>query len=51
MGKLQPNKALHRLDPDVAEVFPNDKTVNEALRGLLKIMEATRLVKVSSEHS
>ncbi|MDS4041674.1 MAG: hypothetical protein RKP20_10905 [Candidatus Competibacter sp.] len=39
------------LDPDVAEVFPNDKTVNEALRGLLKIMEATRLVKVSSEHS
>jgi len=30
------------LDPDVAAAFPNDKTVNEALRGLLKIMQTTR---------
>ena len=37
------------LEPDVAEAFPNDKAVNEALRGLLKIMEASRLRnKVSS---
>lgn len=39
------------LDPDVAEAFPNDKTVNEALRGLLKIIEITRLTKASSPRS
>ncbi len=33
------------LDPDVAKAFPNDKIVNEALRGLLKIIESTRLTK------
>jgi hypothetical protein len=29
------------LEPEVAKVFPNDKAVNEALRGLIKIAEAT----------
>lgn len=29
------------LDPEVAKVFPNDAAVNEALRGLMKIAEAT----------
>jgi hypothetical protein len=29
------------LEPEVAQVFPNDKAVNEALRGLMKIAEAT----------
>ncbi|HEX6901728.1 MAG TPA: hypothetical protein VF789_18540 [Thermoanaerobaculia bacterium] len=29
------------LEPKVAKVFPNDKAVNEALRGLIKIAEAT----------
>lgn len=29
------------LDPEVAKVFPNDKVVNEALRGLIKIAEST----------
>lgn len=29
------------LEPEVAKVFPNDKAVNEALRGLMKIAEAT----------
>jgi hypothetical protein len=29
------------LEPDVASVFPNDKAVNEALRGLIKIAEST----------
>ncbi|MGK7896719.1 MAG: hypothetical protein AB4372_24655 [Xenococcus sp. (in: cyanobacteria)] len=28
-----------RLDPDVAEVFPNADAVNEALRFLIRIME------------
>nr|VFJ87696.1 MAG: hypothetical protein BECKLFY1418B_GA0070995_100767 [Candidatus Kentron sp. LFY] len=25
------------LEPDVAEAFPNDKAVNDALRGLLRV--------------
>lgn len=29
------------LEPEVAKVFPNDKVVNEALRGLIKIAEST----------
>lgn len=29
------------LEPEVAKVFPNDKAVNEALRGLIKIAEST----------
>ena len=30
------------LDPDVAEVFPDSKSVNEILRALLKIMKRRR---------
>lgn len=30
------------LEPEVARVFPNDKAVNEALRGLIKVAEAAR---------
>ena len=29
------------LEPEVAEVFPNDKAVNEALRGLLEVAATT----------
>jgi hypothetical protein len=29
------------LDPEIAEAFPNDKAVNEALRGLLEVAETT----------
>jgi len=29
------------LEPAVAKAFPNDKAVNEALRGLLEVAEAT----------
>lgn len=29
------------LEPEVAKVFPNDKVVNEALRGLIKIAKST----------
>jgi hypothetical protein len=28
------------LEPEVAKAFPNDKAVNEALRGLIRIAEA-----------
>ena len=37
------------LDPDVAKAFNNSKSVNEALRSLLKLTQATqRLTKRSS---
>lgn len=29
------------LDPDVANVFDNDKAVNEALRTMIRVLEAT----------
>jgi len=29
------------LDPEIAEVFPNAKAVNDALRGLLELAEAS----------
>jgi hypothetical protein len=29
------------LEPEVAKIFPNDKAVNEALRGLIKIAESS----------
>jgi hypothetical protein len=29
------------LEPEVAKAFPNDKAVNEALRGLIRIAETT----------
>lgn len=37
------------LEPEVAEAFPNDKAVNEALRGLLDVAATTaRLTKRST---
>ena len=40
------------LDPEVAKAFPNDKAVNEALRGLLEIAETTaRLTRRSSRRA
>ena len=37
------------LDPEVAKAFPNDKAVNDALRGLLEVAETTaRLTKRST---
>jgi len=47
-GKLVRGKYAARLganvvvlDPEVAKAFPNDKAVNEALRGLLDVTETT----------
>jgi hypothetical protein len=39
------------LEPDVAKAFPNDKAVNEVLRGLLNIMETAHLTRASSVRS
>ena len=33
------------LEPEVAKAFPNDKAVNDALLGLLKIAARARLTK------
>ena len=33
------------LSPDVAKAFPNDDSVNEALRGLMKIAQQAGLTK------
>jgi hypothetical protein len=30
-----------KLDPEVAQVFPNDKAVNNALRGLVKLARSS----------
>jgi len=35
------------LESEIAEVFPNDKSVNDALRALLEIAERTRLTSAS----
>jgi len=35
------------LEPEIAKVFPNDKSVNDALRAILKIAERIRLTSVS----
>jgi len=40
------------LEPAVAKAFPNDKAVNEALRGLLEVAEATaRLTRLPTRRS
>ncbi|MBI4468286.1 MAG: hypothetical protein HY650_03080 [Acidobacteria bacterium] len=37
------------LEPDIAKAFPNDRAVNEALRGLLEVAETTaRLTRRST---
>jgi hypothetical protein len=48
-ARLAAEKNIVVLDPEVAKVFPNDKAVNEALRGLLQVAEATaRLTRRST---
>jgi hypothetical protein len=38
------------LEPEVAKAFPNDKAVNEALRGLLEVAKTTaRLTRRSTQ--
>ena len=40
-----------RLDPDVAEIFPNADSVNEALRFLMRIMQQNQesIPKINSD--
>ena len=38
-----------RLEPDVAEIFPNAESVNEALRFLIKVIQKNQLSALTAE--
>lgn len=38
-----------RLEPDVAEMFPNANAVNEALRFLIRVMQQNQLSAIESQ--
>ncbi|ELS04539.1 hypothetical protein Xen7305DRAFT_00042730 [Xenococcus sp. PCC 7305] len=40
-----------RLEPDVAEIFPNAESVNEALRFLIKVVQKNQLSAFTVEPS
>lgn len=40
-----------RLEPDVAEMFPNADAVNEALRFLIKVMQANQPLPKTQPHT
>jgi hypothetical protein len=40
-----------RLEPDVAEIFPNAESVNEALRFLIKVVQKDRLSAFTTEYN
>ena len=51
-ARMAEGSNIVRLDPDIARVFPDSASVNEALRSLLAIIERTSsLIKNSSGHS
>lgn len=41
-GRKQFGAEIVRLDPDVAEVFPDAQAVNEALRFLIRVTKGTK---------
>lgn len=43
--KIVPGGAIVVLSPDVAEAFPDEESVNNALRMLMKVAQARRAVK------
>jgi hypothetical protein len=40
-SRIQVSSNVIVLDPQVAKVFPNDKAVNDALRGLIKLARSS----------
>ncbi len=47
-NRIREESNIVLLEPDIAQAFPNDKAVNNALRSLLELAAAsTRLVKHS----
>ena len=49
--RVQESSNIVMLDPDVAAVFPNDRAVNEALRGLIRRGNARRKPSASTRKS
>ena len=47
-AKLSQETNVVVLEDDVAQAFPNEKAVNEALRNFLKILEMARLTTLSN---
>jgi hypothetical protein len=47
-AKIDEETNVVLLEPEIAEAFPNDKAVNDALRGLLKIAAQARLTSAST---
>lgn len=46
-GRLRATTNVVVLDPQVAEVFPNDEAVNNALRGLIKFARSSARLALS----
>lgn len=44
-GKIFEDSNVILLDPEVAKVFPDSESVNEALRSLIRIAERSRRTK------
>jgi len=44
-----PNEGVVVLEPDVREYFPDSESVNEALRGLIRLIPAERSVAAQQE--
>ena len=42
-GRKSFGETIVRLEPDVAEMFPNSEAVNEALRFLIRVMQKNQL--------
>jgi len=47
-AKLSQETNVVVLEDDIAQAFPNEKAVNEALRNFLKILEMARLTTLSN---
>jgi len=50
-GRKSFGETIIRLEPDVAEIFPNAVAVNEALRFLIKVMQKNQLSAIGKQYN
>jgi len=50
-GQKSFGETIIRLEPDVAEIFPNAVAVNEALRFLIKVMQKNQLSAIGKQYN
>jgi hypothetical protein len=50
-GRKSFGETVVRLEPDVAEMFPNADAVNEALRFLLRVMQENKPPSPKTQHN